>query len=332
MTVDEKSPFRILIAEDDPVSRRVLEVFLSKRGFEVVTAQNGTDALEILEREDAPRLALLDWMMPGMEGTQVCRRLRERTAHAYVYVILLTAKSQKEDLLRGLDSGADDYLTKPFDPQELHARLRVGRRILDLQDNLITTREELRFRASHDALTGVANRGVILETLRREHSRQVRTGGCFGLIMVDLDDFKKINDTYGHPCGDAVLQEAAKRMTASVRAYDAVGRYGGEEFLIVVPAADASAMLGLAERIRKALAAKPVSTQEGEINITASLGIGVSIDPNRYSPEGLLRLADEALYRAKARGRNCSELTMPPGSGATMDCNIETAPVKLGSS
>jgi two-component system, cell cycle response regulator len=330
MNPDEKPSFRILIAEDDPVSRRVLEAFLSKRGFEVVTASNGTDALEVLEKEDAPRLALLDWMMPGMEGIQVCQRVRERTTQAYVYVILLTAKSQKEDLLRGLDSGADDYLTKPFDPQELHARLRVGRRILDLQDNLIATREELRFRASHDALTGVANRGSILETLRREHSRQMRTGSYFGLIMVDLDHFKRINDTYGHPCGDAVLQEAAKRMTASVRAYDAVGRYGGEEFLIVVPEADLPATLGLAERIRKTLESKPVAAQEGEINITASLGVGASIDARRYSPEALLRLADEALYRAKARGRNCSELAALPETNELKDSGAEAVPAKLG--
>jgi two-component system cell cycle response regulator len=332
MSPEEKSPIRILIAEDDPVSRRVLEVFLLKRGFEVVTTSNGTDALGILEKEDAPRLALLDWMMPGMEGIQVCQRIRERTTQAYVYVILLTAKSQKEDLLRGLDSGADDYLTKPFDPQELHARLRVGQRILDLQDNLIAAREELRFRASHDALTSVSNRGAILETLRREHSRQMRTGGYFGIIMVDLDHFKKINDTHGHPCGDAVLQEAAKRMTLSVRAYDAVGRYGGEEFLIVVPEADAPATLALAERIRKTLESKPVAAQEGEISITASLGVAVSMDAKRYTPDDLLRLADEALYRAKARGRNCSEIARLPEFEEPSSAGVEPAPVKLGSS
>ena len=238
MTTDEKSPIRILVAEDDPVSGRVLEVFLKKRGFEVLTASNGTEALEILEKEDGPRLAILDWMMPGLEGVQVCQRVRERNSQAYVYLLLLSAKIQKEDFLRGLDSGADDYLTKPFDPQELHARLRVGMRILDLQDSLIAAREELRFRASHDSLTGVANRGTILEALRRETSRQIRAGGSFGIIMVDLDHFKKVNDTHGHPCGDAVLQEAAGRMTSSVRGYDLVGRYGGEEFLIVVPGAE----------------------------------------------------------------------------------------------
>src|ERR1700690_956317 len=146
---------RILIAEDDPVSRRLLELFLVKWGFEVSIATTGTEALQMLERLDAPRLAILDWMMPGMEGVQVCQKLRESADRKYVYVLLLTARTQKEDLLQGLESGADDYLTKPFDSQELRARLHVGQRILDLED-------ELRFRATHDTLTGIASRGVVL--------------------------------------------------------------------------------------------------------------------------------------------------------------------------
>jgi two-component system, cell cycle response regulator len=330
MSPDKKSPIRILVAEDDPVSRRVLEVFLLKRGFEVVTAANGTEALQLLEKDDAPRLAILDWMMPGMEGIQVCQKIRERPAQAYVYILLLTAKSQKEDLLKGLDSGADDYLTKPFDPQELHARLRVGLRILDLQDSLIAAREELRFRASHDALTGVSNRGAILETLRREHSRQMRAGGSFGIIMLDLDHFKTINDTRGHPCGDAVLQEAAKRMTLSVRAYDTVGRYGGEEFLIIVPAADAPSVLALAERIRKTFESKPIETQQGDVSITASFGVAASSSAKQTPPDALLRLADEALYRAKARGRNCSELAIPLELEGSPSIIAAPAPVKIG--
>jgi two-component system, cell cycle response regulator len=329
MTIDEKPSIRILVAEDDPVSRRVLEVFLKKRGFEVLTASNGTEALEILEKDDGPRLAILDWMMPGLEGVQVCQRVRERSSQAYVYLLLLSAKIQKEDFLRGLDSGADDYLTKPFDPQELHARLRVGMRILDLQDSLIAAREELRFRASHDSLTGVANRGTILEALRRETSRQIRAGGCFGIIMVDLDHFKRVNDTYGHPCGDAVLHEAASRMTSSVRGYDVVGRYGGEEFLIVVPGADMTATLGLAERIRKTFESAPIATKEGDIKITASLGVAASMEGKRLDSDSVLRLADEALYRAKARGRNCSEPATPADSDFTAPVNVEPLPVKV---
>lgn len=325
-----KPAIQIMVAEDDPVSRRMLEAFLTKRDFEVITASNGTDALAILEKENPPRLALLDWMMPGLEGVQVCRQIRERNAQAYTYIILLTAKTQKKDLLQGLESGADDYLTKPFDPQELHARVRVGQRILDLEDRLIAAQEELRFSASYDALTGVANRGAIMETLRREHARQERNGGFFGVIMLDLDHFKRVNDTHGHFCGDAVLREAAKRMTSSVRAYDTVGRYGGEEFLVVVPAAAGPSMLALAERIRKKIEREPIKSQAGMIKVTASLGVAVSNAADKLPLETLLQLADEALYRAKGRGRNCSELASPREQGSTAAVSEVATPAKVG--
>lgn len=305
-TIDKKK--RILIAEDDAVSRRLLEVFLVKWGFEVVVATNGTDALQLLERMDAPRLAVLDWMMPGLEGVQVCQKLRADTDRPYVYVLLLTARAQKEDLLHGLECGADDYLTKPFDAQELRARLHVGQRILDLQDRLISVSEELLYRATHDTLTGVANRGVILDMVSRERMRQARDGRSFGIVMVDVDHFKYVNDTYGHAVGDAVLQEISKRLSASVRPYDFVGRYGGEEFLIVVPSSDAAGVMGLAERIRRSVEANPIHIDAGQISVTASFGVAASTDSNPLDPRDLLRLADDALYRAKQHGRNRCEL------------------------
>src|ERR1700734_2240997 len=194
MTTPSDPKKRILVAEDDPVSRRLLEVFLVKWGYEVVLATTGLEALQFLERMDAPRLALLDWMMPGMEGVQVCRKLREFKDRPYVYVLLLTARTQKEDLLQGLESGADDYLTKPFDSQELRARLRVGQRILDLQNGLIAAREESSFLAAHDELTGLANRRVVLDEIAKEHSRHLREGGSFAIVLIDLDHFKSINN------------------------------------------------------------------------------------------------------------------------------------------
>ena len=308
MTPKPDSKKRILVAEDDPVSRRLLEVFLVKWGFEVVLAATGLEALQLLERMDAPRLALLDWMMPGMEGVQVCRKLREFKDRPYVYVLLLTARTQKEDLLQGLDSGADDYLTKPFDSQELRARLHVGQRILDLQDKLIAAGEELLFRATHDNLTGISNRGVIMDSVRRERSRQDRGATAFAIVLADVDHFKYVNDTYGHLAGDAVLQEIARRMTGCIRPYDCVGRYGGEEFLIVVPSSDAMGALGLAERIRKDIEAKPVFAEGASISITASFGIASSTPSRLIDPQELLRFADDALYRAKANGRNRCEL------------------------
>jgi len=299
--VDARTAEKILIAEDDPVSQRMLQSFLTKWGYEIIAVSSGTEALRILEGPDAPPLAVLDWMMPGMEGPEICREIRKDPERPYTYVLLLTARTQKEDLLKGLEAGADDYLTKPFDVQELRARLHVGRRILDLQHHLLAATEELRFRASHDMLTGIPNRGTILEAVNRERARQIRDGGSFGVILADLDHFKAVNDTHGHPAGDIVLKEAACRMRGCVRSYDSVGRYGGEEFLIVVPTGDGNSTAAVAERVREAISEKPVMTESGPISVTASLGIAVSID--RDAKE-VLRSADEALYCAKARGRN----------------------------
>lgn len=301
MRCDARTAEKILIAEDDPVSQRMLQSFLTKWGYEIIAVSSGTEALRILEGPDAPPLAVLDWMMPGMEGPEICREIRKDPERPYTYVLLLTARTQKEDLLKGLEAGADDYLTKPFDVQELRARLHVGRRILDLQHHLLAATDELRFRASHDMLTGIPNRGTILEAVNRERARQIRDGGSFGVILADLDHFKAVNDTHGHLAGDIVLKEAACRMRACVRSYDSVGRYGGEEFLIVVPTGDGNSTAAVAERVREAISEKPVMTESGPISVTASLGIAVSID--RDAKE-VLRSADEALYCAKARGRN----------------------------
>jgi diguanylate cyclase (GGDEF)-like protein len=270
------------------------------------------EALRVLEKEDAPTLAVLDWMMPGLEGPQVCQRVREHLDRPYVYILLLTARSQKGDLLRGLESGADDYLTKPFDAQELRARLHVGRRILDLQDGLIAAREELRFRATHDLLTGIWNRGSALDAINREKSRQVREGGSFGVILIDVDHFKQVNDTYGHLCGDEVLKEAAARMGHCVRPYDTLGRYGGEEFLVVAPSSDIQGALVVAERIRQLIDSAPINTAAGPVRITVSCGISASVPGEMLDSQALLHTADEALYRAKEHGRNRSELANRP--------------------
>jgi diguanylate cyclase (GGDEF)-like protein len=320
---------KIVIAEDDPISRRLLEVFLTRWGYQVAVATSGTEALELLEQEDAPRLAVLDWMMPGLEGIQVCRKIRERQDRPYTYILLLSARTQKQDLLLGLESGADDYLTKPFDAQELRARLHVGQRILQLQDGLMVAGAELLFRATHDSLTGIANRDVILDSLTREHSRQVREGGSFGIVLLDVDHFKSVNDTYGHLCGDAVLQEVVRRVTSTVRAYDTVGRYGGEEFLIVAPSSSAEGILRLSERVRLAIETEPIKTDAGEISVTVSLGLAVSSETAHLDPKIMLSTADEALYRAKAEGRNRSEMGTSEDSGA--GAVVEIAPIKTGS-
>jgi two-component system cell cycle response regulator len=306
---------KILIAEDDSMSRRLLEAILVKWGYDVTVVADGLEALRILDSADAPRLAVLDWMMPGMEGVQICQKLRERKGRPYVYVLLLTARSQKQDLLQGLELGADDYLTKPFDAKELRARLHVGGRILNLQDDLLAAQEALHLRATHDGLTGLPNRAAVLEALDREISRQLRENRPFGIILADIDHFKNVNDTYGHLSGDEVLRTVAKRLRESLRPYDCVGRYGGEEFLIVAPSSDARGTMTLAERIRKQIESQPIVAQTGgTIRVTMSLGIAVSSPSPSVDIKTLLQLADDALYRAKANGRNRSELAVLPGS------------------
>lgn len=316
---------RILIAEDDPVLRRMLEALLVKSGYDVVAVADGLQALRILESEGAPSLAVLDWVMPGLEGPQVCQRIRQRRDRPYVYILLLTALTQKGNVLQGLESGADDYLTKPFDAQELRARVRVGLRILSLQQSLIAAREELRFQATHDALTGVFNRGAVLEAIHREHSRQTREGGALGIILADLDHFKQVNDTYGHLLGDAVLKETARRMGNCVRPYDTVGRYGGEEFLIIAPSADAMGSLSLAERMRETIASCPIATAAGELSVTASFGVAASDPCDSVAPDTLLLRVDDALYRAKELGRNRCELAGAPALGASSSTAVEHA-------
>ncbi|MGH9397284.1 MAG: GGDEF domain-containing response regulator [Terriglobia bacterium] len=295
---------RILIAEDDPVSRRVLQAHLSKWGYEVEATRDGQEAWEALRKEGAPQLAILDWMMPSMDGIEVVRRLRSETSAPYVYVLLLTAKGQKEDLLAGFDAGADDYLTKPFDAHELQARLRTGRRILDLQSELIVAREALRKEATHDYLTGVWNRAGILDILQRECARALRGKSAVAVIMADLDHFKSVNDTYGHLAGDEVLREAARRMHSSIRAYDSIGRYGGEEFIVVLPECDEPGGVQQAERLRLGVSAQLFESSGATISITLSLGVAAMSQATAGDYQTLLRLADAALYRAKEAGRD----------------------------
>ena len=295
---------KVLVADDDSVNRRIIQTFLEKWDYEVVVAQDGTEAWSLLQQEDAPRMAILDWMMPGMDGVQICREVRRLPEQRYTYLILLTAKFQKQDILEGFAAGADDYLTKPFDANELRARLRTGWRILELYEQLRQAHAAMQFRATHDAITGLWNRAAILEAAHAELSRAQRERTSVNFIMADLDHFKQVNDVYGHLAGDAVLREAAQRMQSCIRPYDRLGRYGGEEFLIVVPGAVTSSGISVAERVRDAIAQAPVETPEGRICVTISLGVAGSAGAASVEVDQLLRLADAALYRAKHEGRD----------------------------
>jgi two-component system, cell cycle response regulator len=302
---------RILIADDELISRRKLQALLTMWGHDVVSAEDGNSAFELLKVSDAPRVALLDWVMPGKNGIDVCSAVRHDRPEPYTYMLLLTAKDAKENVVEGLESGADDYLIKPWDPDELKARLRTAQRILQLEDRLVEARETMRFKATHDHLTCLFNRGVIVDLLERELARTLREKGCTIVILGDLDHFKSVNDTYGHPVGDDVLREAARRLLGSVRSYDFVGRYGGEEFLLVLNNCDTSQALLRAEEVRKAVAGLPIQTARGPLSVTMSMGVLSSRDWNQHNAAEILCEVDAALYRAKASGRNRSELARP---------------------
>jgi two-component system cell cycle response regulator len=229
----------------------------------------------------------------------------------YVYMILLTSKGLKTDIVTGLGSGADDYLTKPFDSGELKARLRTGQRILHLEGRLVEARENMRFKASHDALTSLFNRGVIMELLGREISRSRRERVPTAILLCDVDHFKSVNDTHGHLIGDEVLREAATRLLLSVRSYDYVGRYGGEEFLIILNNCDPVSAPRRAEEIRRSLSDTPVHTSVGPLLVTMSMGVHQTANWGVQSVEELLHQVDGAMYAAKAAGRNRLSFTIP---------------------
>lgn len=295
---------KVLIAENEAVSRKALEAMLIEYGYEVVVTCNGKEAWQVLQSPDAPKLAILDWMMPEMDGTEVCLAVRQRGSDPYVYILLLTAKDQTEDIVKGLESGADDYIAKPFNASELKVRISTGQRIIELQEELIAAREALREQATHDTLTGAWNRRAICEMLEMELARSQRTGNAVAVLMADIDHFKHINDTYGHLAGDVVLQEIVKRMQDSLRKYSGVGRYGGEEFLVLLQGCDLSLSAQIAESLRLKVGSKLVETPEGPVTVTMSFGVASVVPGNGVSAKSLISAADAALYRAKQKGRN----------------------------
>jgi two-component system cell cycle response regulator len=295
---------KILIADDSVVSRHLLEATLRRWGYEVTGASDGDRAWELLQQEDAPSIAILDWMMPGLTGPEVCKLIRQASREPYTYILLLTSRSQREDLIEGMEAGADDYITKPFDEHELKVRLRAGTRIIELQSELVRTREALREQATRDSLTRLWNRSSILEILQRELARSQRERCPLGVLIVDLDNFKSVNDTYGHVIGDTVLAESGRRMQGDMREYDSIGRYGGEEFLVILPGCDERTTLTQATRMCNNLASKPLTAHDWTLRLTASFG-GTSVPAGAsVAPEVIIRQADAALYRAKALGRN----------------------------
>jgi diguanylate cyclase (GGDEF)-like protein len=296
---------KLLVADDSGLYRTMLKPLMESWGYEVVLASNGYEALRVLDSEDAPRLALLDCFMPGLCGFELCKLIRARE-QGYIYTILLSVADQQSDVLRGFELGADDYLCKPFEDLELKARLKVGERIIRSHELLVEAREALKFAASHDPLLRLWNRSSIIELLTTELSRAKRLQTSVSIFFADLDCFKPVNDNYGHLVGDDVLRGAADKMSRAVREYDHVGRYGGEEFLVVLPDCATDTAREIAERVRQQIAEAPLVTDPAPINITISIGVS-QWRPGEEARD-LLHRADEAMYRAKQKGRNRVEV------------------------
>jgi two-component system, cell cycle response regulator len=302
----------ILIADDDPFSVRLLKAHLQSMRHTVSSVDNGKDAVELLHSQ-AFDVAIVDWMMPELDGPAVCRSLRSQTVERYVYLILLTARDTTQDVVAGLDSGADDYLTKPFSIAELEARLRAGQRILRLQETLIAARDRLRWQAMHDALTGLLNRGALFEKLHGCMQQCMRRQQSLAILMCDVDHFKRLNDVHGHPVGDAALREVAQRIRQAAPQAECIGRYGGEEFLVALLQTDADAATAVAEQVRVAVAATPVPVSSASVYVSLSIGLAVR-DAGMVSHSGdgreerelgeLIQRADQSLLLAKRAGRN----------------------------
>jgi len=293
---------RILIADDDFTSRTVLSGVLKKEGHEVLAMVNGAEVWKALQQPDAPALVILDWMMPEMDGPEVVRLVRSLQTDRPPYIIMLTTKGDKADIITGLDAGANDYVSKPFDRGELHARIEVGRRMIEMQDALIESREILSHQATHDPLTGLPNRRAILDRLHEELARSRRHENVLAIGMFDIDHFKRVNDTYGHQAGDDVLCGLAKILTQSNREYDAAGRLGGEEFLVITPMQAVANWISAYERLCARIAESKIATRSGELSVTASIGVVRAAGDSTV--DKILEAADKALYQAKNSGRN----------------------------
>jgi len=293
---------KVLIAEDDMTSRMILGSVLKKWGFIPVLASDGKEAWDIMQLKDAPKLAILDWQMPEMSGVDVCQKIRELNISDPPYLIVLTSRDEKKDIVKALDAGANDFISKPYDNEELLARINVGKRMVQLQSELGDAYRALKHESMHDPLTSINNRRAIMELLGKEMARAKREKTNLYIGMCDIDHFKRVNDTYGHQTGDEVLIAFTRLVMDQLRLNDHIGRYGGEEFLIVAPGSKESKQDTMFERICEHVGNTKIATEKENILITVS--IGVARYTGAENPDTLLAAADTALYNAKETGRD----------------------------
>jgi two-component system, cell cycle response regulator len=295
---------KTLIVEDEPEFRLLLSVLLRQHSYDVIEAMDGQTAWDMLQKDTIP-LVLTDWVMPQMHGPELIRKIRAANFPHYTYIILLTARTAHQDLVDGLTSGADDYLVKPFDSDEMNARLQIAERILGLETKLRETLDQMKILALKDSLTGILNRRAIIEAAEIELERTHRQNTSLSLLMVDLDHFKSINDRFGHAAGDRALKLVVEEILNKLRPYDQVGRWGGEEFLIVLPNTESEEAFQIADRLRVYIAESEMDLEVGEKQkLTMTLGVTSTSLGNNLNLDLLVKQADVALYLAKNNGRN----------------------------
>lgn len=294
---------KILIAEDDLITAKIIERHLKKWGYTVFFENNGEDGWKTLEKENI-QIALLDWMMPGMDGLQLCRKIRDSRSDPYTYLILLTARASTDDIVEGLNAGADDYITKPLEPAELRARLMTGIRIIELENKNKRLQKKLEKLAREDSLTGFLNKKNIHERLEEELSRGLREKQPISAVLLDIDRFKQINDTHGHNVGDQVILEIAGRLRDNVRRHDHIGRFGGDEIMVLLWHTSTEHLRIVADRLCSCVSREPIPTDAGPLQVSVSVGGASSEDHLNISAVDMIKVADLALYDAKHQGRD----------------------------
>ena len=305
-----KQPMPVLVIDDSPVARKLVENALDKEQYAVLPAKTGEEALAVFA-EHKPGIVITDWLMPDLSGPQLCEKIRTDLGGRITYIIMLTGVSDKSKVVKGLQAGADDYVIKPFNPEELAARVNTGRRIVELHREIEAKNLMLQQLALTDSLTNLPNRRAIEEWGRRQLTGALRHKFPFWIVMVDVDEFKTVNDTFGHDAGDSVLRNVADTIRRNSRQCDICGRIGGDEFMLILTFTDQDGVRIAVERIRQQIEAHVYSFQGREIRVTASLGIAGIRPGQDCDIERLMVQADVALYSAKRRGRNRAEIAVP---------------------
>jgi diguanylate cyclase (GGDEF)-like protein len=311
----DSSGFTVAVVDDDDAIRRLVRLFLKRAGYAVVECTTGEEARARLTSEPWD-LAILDRRLPDMDGVMLCQELKANPDLRTRYIIMLTGESEQEDKVEGLELGADDYITKPFQYPELLARIRAGKRIVDLQKELVETNKRLELLSITDGLTKLHNHRYFQDELARAFEESARYERPLSLAMIDIDYFKKVNDTYGHAVGDEILKAVARLYRDSVRATDLVARYGGEEFAVMMPETALDDAITFAEKIRSMVESTAIPTGAGELRITVSIGVASVPHPDIHTAKELIVVADDALYRAKRSGRNQVQAEGPAAAAA----------------